>query len=45
MAEAKKLGELLKDAGFIDDFQLESALSHQRNWGGDWARSWWKWNS
>lgn len=34
MAEAKKLGELLKDAGFIDDFQLESALSHQRNWGG-----------
>lgn len=34
MAEAKKLGELLKDAGLIDDFQLESALSHQRNWGG-----------
>jgi type IV pilus assembly protein PilB len=34
MAEAKKLGELLKDAGLIDNFQLESALSHQRNWGG-----------
>ena len=34
MAEAKKLGELLKEAGLIDDFQLESALSHQRNWGG-----------
>jgi len=34
MAEAKKLGELLKDAGLIDDFQLQSALSHQRNWGG-----------
>jgi len=34
MAEAKKLGELLKDAGLIDDFQLEAALSHQRNWGG-----------
>lgn len=34
MAEAKKLGELLKEAGMIDDFQLQSALSHQRNWGG-----------
>ncbi len=34
MAEAKKLGELLKEAGLIDDFQLESALAHQRNWGG-----------
>ena len=34
MTEAKKLGELLKDAGLIDDFQLQSALSHQRNWGG-----------
>lgn len=34
MAETKKLGELLKDAGLIDDFQLQSALSYQRNWGG-----------
>jgi type IV pilus assembly protein PilB len=34
MAGAKKLGELLKEAGLIDDFQLGSALSHQRNWGG-----------
>jgi type IV pilus assembly protein PilB len=34
MAEAKKLGELLKEVGLIDDFQLQSALSHQRNWGG-----------
>jgi type IV pilus assembly protein PilB len=34
MAETKKLGELLKDAGLIDDFQLQAALSHQRNWGG-----------
>ncbi len=34
MAEAKKLGDMLKEAGLIDDFQLESALSHQRNWGG-----------
>ncbi len=34
MAEKKKLGDVLKEAGLIDDFQLESALSHQRNWGG-----------
>ncbi len=34
MAAAKKLGDMVKEAGLIDDFQLESALSHQRNWGG-----------
>ncbi len=34
MAEAKKIGELLIEAGLIDDFQLQTALSHQRNWGG-----------
>jgi len=34
MAERKKLGDFLKEAGLIDDFQLEAALSHQRNWGG-----------
>lgn len=34
MPERKKLGDLLKEAGLIDDFQLEAALSHQRNWGG-----------
>ena len=34
MVERKKLGDLLKEAGMIDDFQLEAALSHQRNWGG-----------
>jgi hypothetical protein len=34
MAEAKKLGEMLIEAGLLDDFQLSSALSHQRNWGG-----------
>ncbi len=34
MAEKKKLGDVLKDAGLIDDFQLGSALSHQRSWGG-----------
>ena len=34
MVEAKRLGDMLKDAGLIDDFQLQTALSHQRNWGG-----------
>ena len=34
MAEKKKLGDFLMDAGLIDDFQLQTALSHQRNWGG-----------
>ena len=34
MAEVKKLGDMQKEAGLIDDFQLQSALSHQRNWGG-----------
>lgn len=29
-----KLGEILKDAGIVDDFQLNSALSYQRHWGG-----------
>jgi hypothetical protein len=35
MAEVKKkLGDMLKDAGVIDEFQLQTALSHQRSWGG-----------
>lgn len=29
-----KLGELLKKSGLIDEYQLQSALSFQRNWGG-----------
>ncbi len=29
-----KLGEMLLKAGIIDEFQLNSALSHQRHWGG-----------
>ncbi len=29
-----KLGEMLKEAGLIDSFQLNSALSYQRNSGG-----------
>lgn len=30
----KKLGDLLKEAGLIDDMQLQTALGQQRNWGG-----------
>lgn len=29
-----KIGEMLVKAGLIDGFQLNSALSHQRHWGG-----------
>lgn len=34
MGGGKKLGDMLIQAGLIDDFQLQTALSHQRNWGG-----------
>ena len=34
MAERKKLGILLKEAGLIDENQLAQALSHQHHWGG-----------
>lgn len=34
MAERKKLGEMLIEAGFIDTIQLQSALAHQKQWGG-----------
>jgi type IV pilus assembly protein PilB len=30
----KRLGELLVEAGVIDDHQLRAALGHQRQWGG-----------
>ena len=30
----KKLGELLLEAGMVDEFQLKSALSYQEEWGG-----------
>ncbi len=30
----KKLGELLLEAGLLDEFQLQAALGHQRQWGG-----------
>lgn len=34
-----KLGEILRQAGIIDDFQLNSALSYQRHWGGRFGES------
>jgi type IV pilus assembly protein PilB len=34
MTEKKRLGDVLKDAGLIDESQLQAALVHQRNWGG-----------
>lgn len=39
MARNLKLGEILKQAGIIDDFQLNSALSYQRHWGGRFGES------
>ncbi len=38
MAARKRIGELLLEAGVIDRFQLESALVHQRQWGGPLGR-------
>ncbi len=32
--EGKKLGELLLEAGLIDEFQLKCALAEQAEWGG-----------
>ncbi len=32
--EKKRIGEILKEAGLIDDLQLAAALGHQRQWGG-----------
>ena len=34
MAGRKRLGEMLLDAGIIDQNQLDAALGHQRRWGG-----------
>jgi len=34
MAARKRLGEMLLEAGVIDETQLQSALGHQRKWGG-----------
>jgi hypothetical protein len=30
----KKLGDILREAGVIDQNQLRTALSHQKRWGG-----------
>ncbi|HVO17697.1 MAG TPA: hypothetical protein VMU15_00480 [Anaeromyxobacter sp.] len=35
----KKIGELLVEVGALDPFQLESALAHQRRWGGRLGRA------
>lgn len=34
IAEKKRLGEMLIDAGVIDEIQLSSALGYQKQWGG-----------
>lgn len=34
MAVKKRLGEMLVEAGIIDETQLNAALGHQRQWGG-----------
>jgi type IV pilus assembly protein PilB len=39
VASNLKLGEILRNAGIITDFQLDSALSHQRHWGGRLGKS------
>ncbi|MCK5286801.1 MAG: general secretion pathway protein GspE, partial [Thermodesulfovibrionia bacterium] len=32
--EKKRIGELLIDAGLIDEYQLTTAIGHQKQWGG-----------
>jgi len=39
MTTRKRIGELLVEVGAIDPFQLESALAHQRRWGGRLGRA------
>jgi type IV pilus assembly protein PilB len=39
MTTRKKIGELLIEVGALDPFQLESALAHQRRWGGRLGRA------
>ncbi len=34
MTTRKRIGQLLMEVGALDSFQLESALAHQRRWGG-----------
>lgn len=39
MTMRKRIGELLVEVGALDSFQLESALAHQRRWGGRLGRA------
>lgn len=39
MTTRKKIGQLLLEVGALDPFQLESALAHQRRWGGRLGRA------
>ena len=39
MAKNLKIGEILRQAGIIDEFQVNSALSYQRHWGGRFGES------
>lgn len=39
MATRKRIGQLLVEVGALDSFQLESALAHQRRWGGRLGRA------
>src|SRR2546423_13993393 len=34
MPPRKRLGQLLTELGIIDELQLQSALGHQKQWGG-----------
>lgn len=39
MTTRKRIGQLLLELGALDPFQLESALAHQRRWGGRLGRA------
>jgi type IV pilus assembly protein PilB len=38
-AKRKRLGELLADAGLVDETQLQAALAEQKKWGGKLGRT------
>lgn len=39
MTTRKRIGQLLVEGGALDTYQLESALAHQRRWGGRLGRA------
>jgi len=43
MAEKKKLGDILKENGLINDSQLDAALTHQKTWEASWGLFSWNW--